>query len=837
MAPPAPNLQQQRIIDTLDGALLVLAPVGTGKTRVLAERSLHAIQEGVPAQRILCLTFTNRAAEQMRERVMQYDADAARQATMRTFHSICAYILRVEARAIGLPADFVIYDDVDSAEMVAEIFQTGRFDSRDTKRIVGRIADCKIRAQLDGGRSEPNWQRIFAPMVGAWHVNSGDRRAILYQDMLEQQHALDFADLILYARLALKRFPEARQRWTQRFDFIQVDEVQDTHLSEYEIVRALAQHSRSVALIGDIDQTIYGWRGSEPRRVIDQYARDFQPQQLDLTWNYRATRTLLKAADSFAESFQQRTTAIEPSPNCALGEPIQVHRARDTRQEAHWIAQQIQRLSGGAPNYPYHSIAVLSRTNQRATTVAYVLESMSIPCITVDAFEFFRRQEIKDALACLRLVTNPNDKYAASRMLLRPSRGIGPVTLSRIHDEGTLCGLRLTDMLKVETIVHQDPFAPLIAAYEQGEIVVFDVETTGLAVGDDEVVEVAAVRLRAGKPVACFHEYLRARKPVGDSQAIHGHSDAFLAAHGLPAREVLADFLAFSQGAHLVGHNVGFDIAILAAQARQLDLNVDLEAWTDTWDIAQRFVEAENYRLETLAQVLGLDVAPTHKAPDDVAATVKLLDALMPNVKERAQQRRRIVSELGRPFYPLAQQVAEWRHAMVVTRPPDLLASILTDSGLGTFYASDPKRRGHLAELIDLFDQRDPIKLHPETALRVLLEYAALAKNVDLLSEKDNMVVVITIHQAKGLEFDTVFIAGARENEIPSYYSVQNGDIEEERRVFYVAMTRAKERLLISSHELNERGYYDPESRFVGEIDPSLIVRTSIDSSTLGLIR
>ena len=817
---PELNPEQRQIVETIDGALLVLAPVGTGKTRVLAERAFYAVQNGVPASRILCLTFTNRAADQMRERVASYDQQVAREMTIRTFHSMCAYFLRQEAKHIGLPADFVIYDDIDSAELVAEAFGITRPDSRDAKDALGNIANCKVKADATLLFGSEDWDRIFAPM-GQSRVAKAKR----YQALLRERHALDFADLVFYTRLALLRYPEIRARWEQRYDFIQVDEVQDTHLSEYEIVSMLARNARSIALIGDMDQTIYTWRGSEPEEVRDRFRQEFRPKKMDLIWNYRATETLLLAADAFANSFYHRFTRIKPAPSCPAGELIRVYRAGDPWQEGTWIAEQISRQARGNPDFPYRRVAILSRTNRRATLVADALESQGIPVVTIEAFEFFRRQEIKDALAYLRVLVNPHDAYAVQRMLLRPSRGIGSATLHAIHEQGGPAGLRLVDMIKPVTLQRLDPYAALLQSYTQGDIVVFDVETTGLVVGEDEVIELAATKLHRGRPISQFHAYLRNTKPVGDSEAVHGHSDAFLRANGQPPAQVLRAFMDYIRGAHLVGHNVGFDIKMVAAQARRWDIDVTMGLWSDTWNIAERFVNAENYRLGTLAEALALNVTPTHKASDDVDTTVALLHALIPLIERNQRQRQRVVADYGKAFVSLAEQVSQWRTAMLTLRPPDLLGRILVASGLWEHYAREPQRQQNLSRLIDIFRQKDDPALHPETAIRRLLEFTALARNLDLISPDENKVLAITVHQAKGLEFDTVFIAGAVENEFPSWFSVQDGDIEEEKRLFYVAMTRAKQRLFISSYQKNEKRYKSAESRFIHSIPPALIRR------------
>jgi len=807
------NPHQQSIVDHLHGAILVLAPVGTGKTRVLAKRVVHAVEMGIPARQILCLTFTNRAAVEMRERLFQHSPEAAREATIKTFHALCAHMLRVEARRIGIPADFVIYDDQDSLELIKTVFSVQK--DQDARRIDGAIARCKVDTRQPPSLSCPV-ERLFASLGTQMAARAGE-----YQAVLRQRHALDFADLVYYARAMLRERDDIRQRWEDRFDFIQVDEAQDTHLAEYEIVRTLAAKSGNLALIGDMDQTIYTWRGSEPERVIGQFQHDFSPKAYSLVENYRATRMLLGAADSFANSFRLRHTSITPARTCPDGEPIRIYHASNEEEEASWIGQQIQMLARGDPSFRYNRVAVLTRTNRRGQTISGVFSDdfEDLPFVTVEQYEFFRRQEIKDALAYLRLLTNPYDTSAMQRVLLRPRRGIGRATIAKLMEQGDACGLRLTDMANSQTLLTGDPFGPLLGAFSQGAIVVFDVETTGLSVSEDEVVELAATRLEHGRPAGHFQVYIANTVPVGETERIHGHSDDFLAAHGRPAQAVLKEFFDFATGALLVGHNVGFDVKMITAHARKLGLCVPALHIADTWSLANRFVQANDYRLETLASTPGLKATPTHQASADVDATVELLCALIPVIRQGTTERRRLVRRYGGLFQPLASQFDGWLKAMASLRPAELLQTILRESGLSDFYQNEPRRMAHLERLGRIFHARDNPILHPETALRALLEFTSLARNVDYLSETDNQVVIVTIHQAKGLEFDIVFIAGASEGEIPSYYCNTPEQLDEERRLFYVAMTRAREKLYISGYQQSAWGHFKSASPFVHDID------------------
>ena len=810
------NQEQNEIVNHIEGAILVLAPVGTGKTRVLAERVVSAINKGIAPQSILCLTFTNRAAREMSERLSKYCPEKLRQLTIKTFHSLCASILRIEARQIGLPTDFVVYDDNDCLELVKEVFNLSK--DGDARDCLSDLFNCKIQAE--------DHQLSLNNLVDNLYSPLGKRYAQLateYHSILQKRHALDFADLIFYVRFILKHESEISQRWANKFDFVQVDEVQDTHLSEYGIIKHLAANSGNLGMIGDLDQTIYEWRGSQPDKVIKQFKHDFHPTKYSLTWNYRATKTLLNAASGFANSFENRQTKITPAPECKDGDLIKIHLAENEEQEAQWIGKQIQQLAVNQKDFVYSRVAILARNHKRTEVVSDTLERMGIPCITVERFKFFLRQEVKDALAYLRLIINPFDTGAMGRMLLRPSRGIGDITIQAVIKEGKDCGFSLTDMLSSRTFIDGDPFSKLVSSHSSGIITVFDVETTGFSVSQDEVVEIAAIRLIKGKPQARFHAYITNKVRVGDSEQIHGHSDRFLAENGRNCQDVLRGFFEFVGNSLLVGHNVGFDIKMVTAQAQKVGVTYPKLQWEDTLELANRFLESERYSLEVIAEHFNLSHRPTHKAMDDVETTIDLLALLIPLVEQRADYRQALVYRYGEAFEGLAEQMDYWRDASQSLRPSDLLDILLRESGLYNYYQSKEKRLQNLHELVQFFQAQDDLNLHPDTALRSILEFATLAKNLDQVSQDNNQVPIVTVHQSKGLEFDSVFIAGAVQNEFPSYFSVRDNNLEEEKRLFYVAMTRAKQRLFISAYSQDLRKYHKKTSSFVEDIPTSLI--------------
>lgn len=382
-----PNDEQRCVIDHLHGPVLVLAPVGTGKTRVMAARLARALESGgVPPDRTLCVTFTNRAAGEMRRRVETVLGERAREAHVFTFHGLCAWILRQEAGDLGFPPDFVIYDDADSPDLLDEVYREIGVRER-----LPRSKDFFWELSQRKSNAPPEDLRIAGPpplFRGEDPIR--ERVAERYHRILDERNALDFADLIHRVRAMLHLLPEKRERWEERFDWTQVDEVQDTHFSEYDVVSRLARRTRNLAFFGDVDQTIYEWRGSNPDEVLRLFRRDFgAPIEFLLSRNYRATRALLEAADRFAGSFGRRRTRLVPDHAVARGEPIATHGAKDPLDEARWVARTAKAVA--TDPRAEKSTAILVRKHERAQVLSRVLAETGVAHVTVEEFEFFRR--------------------------------------------------------------------------------------------------------------------------------------------------------------------------------------------------------------------------------------------------------------------------------------------------------------------------------------------------------------------------------------------------------------------------------------------------------------
>lgn len=804
-----PNSEQQRIIQHIAGAIQVLAPAGTGKTAVMAERLAQSANQGIDLNRTLCVTFTNRAASEMRTRVeARLGRDEARHANIRTFHGLCAWILKIEACDLGLSRDFIIYDEDDCKGVLASCLKNSPTKPQDAFYLFSEIKSNFPSRALHLSDIPPPPSNLQPALKPIW---------IRYHEILTTRNAIDFTDLILKIRTMFRHLPEKRKKWGNRFDWIQIDEIQDTHLSEYEVISILAKRSGNLAFFGDLDQTIYEWRGSAPDAMLKQFQNDFDPvRSFSLQENYRATKQLLKAADQLASTFLHRHTQITPAPDLAVGESVKMHRASSTDAEAQWIARQIRKLK--AQGDTTERIGVLARTHARCLAVSHALTDTGIDHITVEQYQFFLRQEIKDVLARLRLLLNPDDTGSLMRIIRRPASGIGDATLRSLAQEGDTCGLRLPDLFRPETHSGGEPFSHLLTALNDGVVVVLDVETTGLSPHVDEVIDIGAVRLENGIETERFDRLLRPSLPVGDSENVHGLSDALLIQDGLDPSETLRDFRDFMGDSLVVGHNVRFDLSMLKAHGSRVGVDFQFPSWNDTLDIARRVLSLERYTLEVICEHLQTKNRGSHRAITDTVATAEVLMALRPALTKDSSRRRDLIKKHGKHFQTLSKPFEIWRGAMNKIRPSELLRQVIEESGLSDFYANEPGRTRHLNILWQFFHDHDRPETVPLDALEELVAKSALARNIDHLATDDTRIPIITVHQAKGLEFDTVFIAGASEGEFPSYFAVKDNDpqkIEEERRLFYVALTRAKKRLFISSFAENDRGYSTNPSRFL----------------------
>jgi len=837
--------EQREAATYLHGGLLVLAPVGTGKTETMARRAAYAIAHGIPAEKILCLSFTNRAAGEMKSRIQNLLggfglADQVRNLTVCTFHSLCARILRREADNAGISPDFSIYDDEDSIEIISRLREQVQVKvAPNATRKLDRtyynfISQAKIEPYQT--KSPEPLEKIFYRYLNTSCIKETEidlRQNFFLSEILDgynaalrDSNALDFIDLQTKLIDLFRENQDALDRWQSAFEWIQVDEVQDTSIPEYWILSLLASNHKNLAFFGDTHQTIYEWRDSKPDIIIPRFELDFEPvRRITLQKHYRSTPNLLQAAQSlFDANVAQLLTDLSDYEIKRRGEKVKVHEAQSLADEAFWIAGEVRRLHE-QEHIPYHEMAIISRQHELNEKIAGHLRFCGVPIYLVEDSKFFQHAEIKDALACLRLLVNPLDMPAFRRAVLAVPSELSAPLLDEISATIRESGLRLYDFLNPLARTG-DVFKPLLGAYGRNALIAIDTESTGLNPYQDQVIELAAVKFGRSGKVAEFHRYILPTKSVGDSVRIHGISDAYLKAHGKDAKIVLGAFLDFiGESPVLIGHNIRFDVELLKENLRRIELDlVDFTAF-DTFDLTRRYVKLRDYKLLTICQHFGIAL-PTHRALNDALAVAELLEHLMPILSEDTALREQHLFEYYGYFETFAQHFQKWQKGLENARPQVLLERILDESGLRAHWCKQKDAQTRLARLQDLSQRFSAAeldrKVHPKESLLFLLEQAKLGfGGLEIYEEK---VPILTAHQAKGLEFKVVFIAGANDRNFPHYLNQQTEKhIEQERKLLYVAMTRAKKHLYLSFFTRDEKDYKQKPSRFIQQIPPKLL--------------
>jgi DNA helicase-2/ATP-dependent DNA helicase PcrA len=436
------NLIQQKAVLETEGPLLVFAGAGSGKTRVLTYRIAYLIREkGVRPWNIFAVTFTNKAADEMRERVERLLGNSARGTWISTFHSACARILRQHIEPLGFKRNFVIYDDQDQERHLKTIMKELNLDF---KMFPPRAIQSGIERLKNEGitpdRYSPNPYNIFQKRLALVYQR--------YQDDLRRNNALDFGDLLTFVILLFRRFPEILRSYQQLCHFVMVDEFQDTNLIQYQLIRKIVEEHQNICVVGDDDQSIYRWRGAEIGNILN-FEKDFpEAKVITLEQNYRSTQNILQAANHVVRKNRYRKEKKLWTEN-SEGELLTFYVAEDEMDEARFAVQKIiDHVSTRESSRPYHDIAVFYRINAQSRAIEDELVKHRIPYTVVGGMKFYERKEIKDVLAYLKLIANPSDGLSLKRIINLPSRGIGEKTMEKVEAFSREKGLPLYEGLK-----------------------------------------------------------------------------------------------------------------------------------------------------------------------------------------------------------------------------------------------------------------------------------------------------------------------------------------------------------------------------------------------------
>jgi DNA helicase-2/ATP-dependent DNA helicase PcrA len=426
------NPAQREAVLATEGPLLVVAGAGSGKTRVLTYRVAHLINAcGVKPNEILAITFTNKAAGEMRERLEDLLGPVARVIWILTFHAACGRILRREAPRLGYRSNFTIYDQADQVRLTKACLEELE---RDPKRFVPR----GIHAQISAAKNQLVTPQEYAERVASFYDQTVAEVYDLYQRRLFSSNAVDFDDLLMLTVQVLERFPEARERWQKAFRYVLVDEYQDTNHAQYRLLQLLAEKHRNVCAVGDPDQSIYAFRGADIRNILE-FERDFgETRTIALEQNYRSTNTILEAANHVIANNRERKPKNLWS-DLGEGEPVHVLEVEDEHAEARFVAAEIALLVEEA--YNGSEIAVFYRTNAQSRVLEDVLVRQGIAYQVIGGPRFYERAEVKDVIAYLQVIDNPYDAVSLQRIANRPRRGIGDATLARLQSYADAHGI------------------------------------------------------------------------------------------------------------------------------------------------------------------------------------------------------------------------------------------------------------------------------------------------------------------------------------------------------------------------------------------------------------
>ncbi len=433
------NPQQQEAVRTINGPMLIMAGAGSGKTKVLTCRVAHLLNQGVKPWRILAITFTNKAAGEMRERVDRMAGAAAKDVWLFTFHAFCARLLRMDIDKMpGYTSNFAIYDTTDTRNLMKQILKELNLDDK-------RYQPATILANISNAKNAMQTPDTYAQSGDAFFDRKMAEIYDIYQKRLRANNALDFDDLLFVALRLLQTNEEVRQKYQDKFDYIMVDEYQDTNHAQYLLTKILAAKHRNICVVGDADQSIYGWRGADIRNIQD-FEKDYPDAKvIKLEQNYRSTQVILDAANAVIANNTGRKPKNLWTDNGTGSEIVYYHAPTD-RDEASFVIEQMRDLQAKA-GAKLGDMAVLYRTNSQSRIFEEMLIKSGIGYSIVGGTKFYERMEIKDIISYLRVLYNPNDSLSLLRIVNVPKRGIGPTTIEKVAAFANANGMALFEAL------------------------------------------------------------------------------------------------------------------------------------------------------------------------------------------------------------------------------------------------------------------------------------------------------------------------------------------------------------------------------------------------------
>ncbi len=772
------NEQQQEGIQAVDGPVLLLAGAGSGKTRVVTHRIAYLIEErGVSAENILAVTFTNKAAKEMAERVDRILGHSSlAKPTLSTFHSFCVRVLRRDIEALqvggkGLTRSFAIYDETDQQAVVKTALKRLGIDDKSLKPRValGRISWAKNH-MIDP-------QEYFLASTNPIEEKIAHIFKI-YKEELMKANALDFDDLLLETVRLLKTAKEVRERYNRRYRYVMIDEYQDTNKPQYELMKLLAGDHNNICVVGDEDQSIYSWRGADIKNILD-FEKDFPgARTIRLEQNYRSTQMILEGASAVVAQNTQRKGKNLWTARVG-GSLIGLYEAPDGENEALFIADRIKRYireAGQIETDEPARCAVLYRTNSQSRLVEEALRRYQIQYHMVGGFSFYDRAEIKDILSYMKLVQNPHDSIALGRSVNSPPRGIGKTTMETLERMALTTGMSTWDAIA-------------------------------------KAIEDRLLPARALQALSGF------KRLIDDARAMLGPGFAEKLSHDLAPKEDSEIDASFDPEAFPVEAD---------SQQEPIETGADEPADTSfdtSFNFGFDFGPSEE--ISTIAAENSTDSDASHQI-DEAMYNPFAPVPLKSSAASATEAARRAVAAEERAL-PAGTEPAPFRKPGDAATLPELIKFLNERSGYIRALEEEatPESFSRIENLKELANAAQDASSRGES-LAEFLDHAALVSDADQYSA-DARVTLMTLHAAKGLEFPLVFLAGMEEGLFPhSRTFTDPTGLEEERRLCYVGMTRAMDTLVMTRARYRRRYGNDmPEasipSRFLEEVPGRLV--------------
>ena len=786
--------EQKTVIELENGQHLVLAPAGTGKTEVLVERVISGISKGLNQKKMACLTFTNQASYNMKDRISQ-KMEKEPQLFIGNIHHFCTLFLK-KYRVIPQTSSLLDVEDVQN--ILAELIYSENTTAHELLKLNNFLKGKKLNIPEKLLETPKSDYFAFQDICDN------------YEKIKLESNFIDFDDLLLLTYKLLADNPQINNI----FSWLQIDEVQDLNFLQWAIIEKISdKQTAHRVFFGDYEQAIFSFMGAK----IEILEKINQESEIHFFIdNFRSPSYLLDIFNRYAkENLSPKWKEIPQSQiqSKKNSDSIQLQSFDNENDEVDWIVKNISNQKNSA---------ILVRTNKSADKFAKALENENIDFFKISGFDLFHRKEVKNLMAFLTILIRSNHRISWIRIFSIFSKVKSLTTSREIINRIYNLGFQPLDFIENR----ENHLEDFVSDFENERIVVFDTETTGLDFDKNHIIQIAGIEIIGGKIGKSCEIYLKTEKDISESQKIHNISKEYLDEFGEDRVSGFQKFLEFISDSHLIAHNLYFDWNMLNSNLKELELDKPkTQHFYDTLEISQRiYPNLKSYKLSHLLKTLEIEGKNSHNAMDDVKATVNLVTHLIERIRNIKQQRfefyfqnQNLMADFSNQFSPIYNAVkGRFSDDISLVEIVNMVFGYMENLTNYQFDKSilievENKLLKHMKEtckiekLIDSLNENIP-------------KYSRF-KESDLISNSVNLVI-ITIHKAKGLEFETVVIPNVNDNEFPSFFAKKDNDLLEDAKVLYVGMTRAKKNLWLTFSKSGSRWNKRQElSRFLTPIN------------------